>query len=129
VCPLLGLLERENAAVLNACLRPLAASLLPQCRAAVCRALGSREPPPPLFLTSNDGKRHLLCVGRTRRLGGGLRRLAAFQGTLLSLPAAAALPLATFQSGPVNSIRGAAWLCHHQRRTMATDVVVVDVGG
>jgi hypothetical protein len=46
-----GLLERENAAVLNATLRPLAAALLPAFRRALaCSGFAGR-----LFLTSNDG--------------------------------------------------------------------------
>lgn len=46
-----GLLERENAAVLNATLRPLASTLLPAFRDALGR-LGFAG---RLFLTSNDG--------------------------------------------------------------------------
>ena len=47
----LGLLERENAAVLNAALRPLAAGLLPAFRGALAAAGVQCA----LFLTSNDG--------------------------------------------------------------------------
>lgn len=47
----LGLLERENAAILNAALRPLAARMVPAFSAAL-RALGVRA---PLYLTANDG--------------------------------------------------------------------------
>ena len=47
----LGLLERENAACLNAALRPLAAALIPAFTAALAAA-GVRG---ALFLTSNDG--------------------------------------------------------------------------
>ncbi len=47
----LSLLERENAAALNAALRPMAARTLPGMRAALAEAkLGAR-----LFLTANDG--------------------------------------------------------------------------
>ncbi len=47
-----GLLPRENAAVLNAALRPLARQLVPALRAAV-EAAGLRGT--PLYLTANDG--------------------------------------------------------------------------
>lgn len=47
----LGLLERENAAILNAALRPLAAQVVPAFSAAL-RALGMSA---PLYLTANDG--------------------------------------------------------------------------
>lgn len=47
----LGLLERENAAILNAALRPLAARTLPQMRDAV-RALHLTG---AFFLTAGDG--------------------------------------------------------------------------
>ena len=47
----LGLLERENAAALNAALRPLAAHVVPAFTAAL-RRLGVRA---PLYLTANDG--------------------------------------------------------------------------
>lgn len=47
----IGLLERENAAILNAVLRPLAARLIPAFQGAMQRAgIGGQ-----LFLTSNDG--------------------------------------------------------------------------
>lgn len=47
----LGILERENAAILNAALRPLAAQLVPAFQEAMQDAgIGGR-----LFLTSNDG--------------------------------------------------------------------------
>jgi N-methylhydantoinase A/oxoprolinase/acetone carboxylase beta subunit len=47
----LGLLERENAAILNASLRPLAATLVPQMREAL-HALHLKG---QLFFTANDG--------------------------------------------------------------------------
>lgn len=47
----MGLLERENAAVLNATLHPLAAALIPAFRNALASlGFGGR-----LFLTGNDG--------------------------------------------------------------------------
>ncbi|KAK9820469.1 hypothetical protein WJX72_010677 [[Myrmecia] bisecta] len=90
----LGLLERENAAILNAALRPLAAHAVP----AMQQALASIGIQGELFLTSNDG-------------------------TLMSATAAKQMPIATLQSGPVNSLRGAAFL------SGATDAVVLDIGG
>lgn len=47
----LGLLERENAAILNAALRPLAATVIPQYQAALQQAGVAA----PLYLTANDG--------------------------------------------------------------------------
>lgn len=47
----LGLLERENAAILSAALRPLAASVVPAFSAAL-EALGMSA---TLYLTANDG--------------------------------------------------------------------------
>jgi hypothetical protein len=47
----LGILERENAAVLNAALRPLANHLIPAFRAAL-QGLGIQA---QFYLTSNDG--------------------------------------------------------------------------
>ena len=47
----LGLLERENAAILNAALQPLAADLIPAFQAALARS-GIRG---RLYLTANDG--------------------------------------------------------------------------
>ena len=90
----LGLLERENAAIMNAALAPLARQVVPACQAALAAA-GIQA---PLFFTSNDA-------------------------TLLSAEAALALPVATFQSGPVNSLRGAALLTGLQQ------AAVIDIGG
>ncbi|MDP9372352.1 MAG: hydantoinase/oxoprolinase family protein, partial [Chloroflexota bacterium] len=79
----LGLLERENAAVLNACLAPLARRTIAAFRAAVARlGLGDGI---RLYLTQNDG-------------------------TLMDAGQAARLPVLTFASGPTNSMRGAAFL-------------------
>ena len=47
----LGILERENAAILNAALRPLAAQIVPAFQEAMQDAGFSRR----LYLTSNDG--------------------------------------------------------------------------
>jgi len=79
----LGLLERENAAGLNACLLGLAHSTIGAFAAALDDA--GFGPETRLFLTQNDG-------------------------TLLSLDAAARYPVLTFASGPTNSMRGAALL-------------------
>jgi len=77
----IGLLERENAAILNACLRDLAARTVGAFRRAVAE-LGIAA---PLYLTQNDG-------------------------TLMSADAAERYPVLTFASGPTNSMRGAAFL-------------------
>ena len=79
----LGLLERENAAVLNACLAPLAQRTIAAFRTAVA-ALGL-TPAPRLYLSQNDG-------------------------TLMDADYAARYPVLTFASGPTNSMRGAAFL-------------------
>jgi N-methylhydantoinase A/oxoprolinase/acetone carboxylase beta subunit len=77
----LGLLERENAALLNACLGPIARAVIDQLEATVAAA-GLRC---PLFLSQNDG-------------------------TLMTAAYAARYPVLTFASGPTNSMRGAALL-------------------
>lgn len=79
----LGLLERENAAILNACLTPLARRTIAAFREAVAR-LGL-DPAPRLYLSQNDG-------------------------TLMDADYAARYPVLTFASGPTNSMRGAAFL-------------------
>jgi N-methylhydantoinase A/oxoprolinase/acetone carboxylase beta subunit len=77
----IGLLERENAALLNACLAPVAASVIGQLEATV-HAAGLRC---PLYLSQNDG-------------------------TLMTAAHAMRYPVLTFASGPTNSMRGAALL-------------------
>jgi N-methylhydantoinase A/oxoprolinase/acetone carboxylase beta subunit len=79
----LGLLERENAAGLNACMVDLAATTIDAFRAALADA--GLSPETRLFLTQNDG-------------------------TLLDLEEATRYPVLTFASGPTNSMRGAALL-------------------
>jgi N-methylhydantoinase A/oxoprolinase/acetone carboxylase beta subunit len=76
-----GLLERENAAILNACLRPLAQETISAFRQAIAE-LGITA---PLYITQNDG-------------------------TLMSAEFAEHYPVLTFASGPTNSMRGAAFL-------------------
>ncbi|MDB5714916.1 MAG: hydantoinase subunit beta [Sphingomonadales bacterium] len=76
-----GLIERENAAILNAALSTLAARIVASFGAAL-EALGITA---PLYISQNDG-------------------------TLLSSAQAAAYPVMTIGSGPTNSMRGAAFL-------------------
>ncbi|HJU16070.1 MAG TPA: hydantoinase/oxoprolinase family protein [Stellaceae bacterium] len=77
----IGLLERENAALLNAALVDLARATVRGFTAAIA-ASGIRA---PLYLTQNDG-------------------------TLMQAEAATALPVTSFASGATNSMRGAAFL-------------------
>ena len=77
----IGLLERENAALLNAALSDLARKTIAGFRAAIA-ASGIEA---PLYLTQNDG-------------------------TVMSAEAAMALPVMSFASGATNSMRGAAFL-------------------
>ncbi|MXV88437.1 MAG: hydantoinase/oxoprolinase family protein [Acidimicrobiales bacterium] len=90
----LGLLERENAAIVNACLRPLAEWTV----AGLVEALVQLGLDCPLHVSQNDG-------------------------TLMSADFARRYPVATFASGPTNSMRGAAFL------SGIRDGVVIDVGG
>ncbi|MGH8896283.1 MAG: hydantoinase/oxoprolinase family protein, partial [Egibacteraceae bacterium] len=76
-----GLLERENATIVNACLHDLAARIADALRAALAR-LGITA---PVYMSQNDG-------------------------TLMSVQAAERHPVATFACGPTNSMRGAAFL-------------------
>jgi N-methylhydantoinase A/oxoprolinase/acetone carboxylase beta subunit len=76
-----GLLERENATIMNACLRDLAS----QIAEAFHAALAELELEAPVFLSQNDG-------------------------TLMSMSYAERYPVVTFASGPTNSMRGAAFL-------------------
>ena len=77
----IGLLERENAAIMNACLSDLAKLVVDAFRGALVAAgLKAR-----FFLTQNDG-------------------------TLMDATYAERFPVLTFASGPTNSIRGAAFL-------------------
>ncbi|MGD9764621.1 MAG: hydantoinase/oxoprolinase N-terminal domain-containing protein [Candidatus Binatia bacterium] len=90
----IGLLERESATIMNACLRDLAVHITGAFRAAL-DAFGIDA---PVYLSQNDG-------------------------TLMSVEYAETYPVATFASGPTNSMRGAAFL------SGLTDCVVVDIGG
>ncbi|KAI0827020.1 DUF917-domain-containing protein [Trametes gibbosa] len=100
-----GLLERENAAILNASILTFAQRTI----RGFQRAMRTLALSCPLFLTQNDG-------------------------TLTTAAAAARLPIRTFASGPTNSMRGAAFLAGlddndtkagEQRKS----TIVVDVGG
>jgi N-methylhydantoinase A/oxoprolinase/acetone carboxylase beta subunit len=77
----IGLLERENVTLLNACLRDLARATT----RAFVEALGASGIGAPLYLTQNDG-------------------------TVMLASEAEAHPVYGFASGPTNSMRGAAFL-------------------
>ena len=89
-----GLLERENATIVNACLRDLAEQIVD----AFGSALATSGISAPLYLSQNDG-------------------------TLMDVEYARRYPVATFASGPTNSMRGAAFL------SGLTDCAVLDIGG
>lgn len=90
----IGLLERENATIINAALREMAVSIVDGLSAAV-RQHGIAA---PIFLSQNDG-------------------------TLMDEDYVRLYPVATFASGPTNSMRGAA-------ATSGFDTcAVVDIGG
>eukprot|EP01022_Parablepharisma_sp_SALTPOND_P017200 TRINITY_DN2695_c2_g1_i1.p1 TRINITY_DN2695_c2_g1~~TRINITY_DN2695_c2_g1_i1.p1 ORF type:complete len:1002 (+),score=85.78 TRINITY_DN2695_c2_g1_i1:55-3060(+) len=91
----IGLLERENAAILNASLKHLARKTVRAFRAALKNA-GLHC---ALYLTQNDG-------------------------TLISCAEAEEYPVLTFNSGSVNSLRGAVQMCPGIKNGL-----VVDVGG
>ena len=90
----IGLLERENATIMNACLRELASTIV----AALDTALARLEVDAPVYLSQNDG-------------------------TLMTVEYAERYPVATFASGPTNSMRGAAFL------SGLADCAVIDIGG
>ena len=77
----LGLLERENAAIFNECLKSLSTKTIDNFNNAIS-ALGLNC---PLYLTQNDG-------------------------TLIDKDKALCQPISTFASGTTNSMRGAAFL-------------------
>jgi N-methylhydantoinase A/oxoprolinase/acetone carboxylase beta subunit len=77
----IGLIERENAAIMNACLRALAGRVAESFRSA----LSDLNIVAPFFISQNDG-------------------------TLMSAEFAERYPVLTFASGPTNSMRGAAFL-------------------
>ncbi|HEY2686382.1 MAG TPA: hydantoinase/oxoprolinase family protein [Steroidobacteraceae bacterium] len=77
----IGMIERENAAVMNAALLPMAERVIDSFRRAL-NGLGLRA---PFYISQNDG-------------------------TLLTPDVVARYPVLTFASGPTNSMRGAAFL-------------------
>ncbi|TWP52532.1 hydantoinase/oxoprolinase family protein [Lentzea tibetensis] len=90
----IGLLERENATIINAALRELAE----QIANGLVASLTTQGITAPLYLSQNDG-------------------------TLMDLEYARCYPVATFASGPTNSMRGGAFL------SGLGECAVVDVGG
>ncbi|KAG2143055.1 hydantoinase [Suillus clintonianus] len=96
----IGLLERENASILNAALLRYAKKTV----IGFEKAAQALELKCPVFITSNDG-------------------------TLLSCPQAARLPIRTFSSGPTNSMRGAAFLAALESGISKQSALVVDIGG
>jgi N-methylhydantoinase A/oxoprolinase/acetone carboxylase beta subunit len=89
-----GLLERENATIINAALRELAARIVDGLSASIA----GHGITAPLYLSQNDG-------------------------TLMDVEFSRRYPVATFASGPTNSMRGAAVL------SGLDTCAVVDVGG
>lgn len=81
----MGLLERENAAILNTALLPLASTVV----SAFGAALAERDIRSPFYISQNDG-------------------------TLMSAEFAAEFPALTFASGPTNSLRGASLLTQRE---------------
>jgi N-methylhydantoinase A/oxoprolinase/acetone carboxylase beta subunit/DUF917 family protein len=90
----IGLLERENASILNAAILRYAKRTVKGFR----RAMEALKLTCPLFLTQNDG-------------------------TLLDSAAAANIPIRTFASGATNSMRGAAYLTGHKTENSSAIVV------
>jgi N-methylhydantoinase A/oxoprolinase/acetone carboxylase beta subunit len=90
----IGLLERENATIINAALRELATQIID----GLVGSVTGHGINAPLFLSQNDG-------------------------TLMDVDFARRYPVATFASGPTNSMRGAALLSGLET------CAVVDVGG
>jgi N-methylhydantoinase A/oxoprolinase/acetone carboxylase beta subunit len=96
----IGLLERENAAIMNACLGDLAAKIVNSFRDALRRL----QIDAPFYISQNDG-------------------------TLMNADFAEKYPVLTFASGPTNSMRGAAFLSG-VKEAMVVDVggTTSDVG-
>ncbi len=90
----IGLLERENATIVNAALRELAERIV----SGLASSVAGHGIVAPLYLSQNDG-------------------------TLMDLEYARRYPVATFASGPTNSMRGAAVL------SGLGTCAVVDIGG
>lgn len=96
----IGLLERENAAIMNACLGDLAVRIVKSFRDALRRL----QIDAPFYISQNDG-------------------------TLMNADFAEKYPVLTFASGPTNSMRGAAFLSG-VKEAMVVDVggTTSDVG-
>jgi N-methylhydantoinase A/oxoprolinase/acetone carboxylase beta subunit len=77
----IGLIDRENAAIINAMLAELSGQVI----GSLESALAELEIDAPIFISQNDG-------------------------TLITTEVAAAFPIFTCSAGPTNSIRGAAFL-------------------
>lgn len=90
----MGLLERENATIINAALRDLADNIM----SGLIACLGRHGITAPLYVSQNDG-------------------------TLMDVEYARKYPVATFASGPTNSMRGAAFLSGKDT------CIVIDIGG
>lgn len=105
-----GFLARENAAILNAALRPLAEKTIWGFQQAMIDTFGTS--PCALYLTQNDG-------------------------SVLSAREAVKLPIRTFNSGPTNSIRGGKFLWEAANAENGGSVqsvneealTVIDIGG
>ncbi|KAK4542745.1 hypothetical protein LTR36_006121 [Oleoguttula mirabilis] len=91
---MIGLMERENASILNAAILRYAKRTVKGFR----RAMKALQLTCPLFLTQNDG-------------------------TLLDSAAAAKIPIRTFSSGATNSMRGAAYLAGHETGNSSAIVI------
>ncbi|EXJ65644.1 uncharacterized protein A1O5_11171 [Cladophialophora psammophila CBS 110553] len=105
----LGFLARENAAILNAALRPLAEKTILGFQKAMLEIF--QGSPCALYLTQNDG-------------------------SVLNAPDAIDLPIRTFNSGPTNSIRGGEFLwttasteAGESQGVRQDPLVVIDIGG
>ncbi|KAL3477642.1 hypothetical protein BJX99DRAFT_123004 [Aspergillus californicus] len=105
----LGFLARENAAILNATLRPLAEKTIYGFRRAMRDIF--QGSPYTLYLTQNDG-------------------------SVLSADEAVDRPIRTFNSGPTNSIRGGEFLwrasgkaSEEEQQPRTDSLVVIDIGG
>lgn len=97
----MGLLERENAAILNESLKPLCRETIH----AFHQALQELDIQCPFYMTQNDG-------------------------TIISSDLALDLPVRTFSSGPTNSMRGAAHLSGVTDNAIVIDIggTSTDVG-
>ncbi len=100
-----GIIERENSTIMNACLATLATRVIDAFESSLA-VLGINA---PLYITQNDG-------------------------TLLSADQVRRFPVLTFASGPTNSMRGAAFLSGYEHAVVAdiggttTDVGMLQQG-